>query len=309
MMAKAPLVTSDRPPSPDRSQANATPEVTVLLPHYRCEPFLKDAVESVLVQQGVDLQVWLVDDHSDGTRWFDAIVHLIGDPRLVVFRTSRNVGNYRIKNALLPFVRSPFIAFQDADDISHPSRLRTQVAAIRRTGAGVMGCGFRYMSESGEALGARRMVRNCNVWLRLGKCFVLLHPTSVVRREVFDTLGGFDGSVRIGADDDFMLRAAALYRIRNVQDILYSYRRRPDSLTGSPSTGFDSDVRRTYSATVWKRAAERRRLRDRQALIECLQAPPNDIEFEVARMRPADRSWKHITAPDVADDSRQSGIR
>jgi glycosyltransferase involved in cell wall biosynthesis len=261
-----------------------TPDVTVVIPHYQCERFLRRAVCSILSQQGVNLELWLVDDHSTGRAWLDALKGLTKDRRLVLYQTSCNVGHYRIKNALLPWIRSPYVAFQDADDFSDHLRLRTQLDEMGRSGAGIVGCSFRYISESGATISARKMVRRCNLWLRVGKAFVLLHPTTIVRREVFEDIGGFDGTARIGADDDFMLRAAMLYRIRNVRSILYAYRQRGDSLTGSPITGHGSRMRAAYSEAVWQRAATRRRLRSRQELVESLQVPRNDIEFELRRV-------------------------
>ena len=148
-----------------------------------------------------------------------------------------------------------------------------------------MGCGFRYVSADGEPLAEKRMVRRCNLWLALGKRFVSLHPTTVVRRELFDVLGGYDGTARVAADDDFIRRAARIYRVRNVPAVLYRYRRRPDSLTGAPETGHGSPVREAYRSAMLRREEERRRIRDRARLLASLRAPANDLEFE---LRPVD---------------------
>ena len=114
-----------------------------------------------------------------------------------------NVGTYRIKNVALGMIASPIIAFQDADDISHPNRFDDELSLMRRTGAHVVGCSLNYISEDGSFIRFKRMPRNANFWLRLGKGFVSHHPTTIVRREVLETLRGFDGTTKFAADADF----------------------------------------------------------------------------------------------------------
>jgi glycosyltransferase involved in cell wall biosynthesis len=268
-----------RAPWPPRS--TETPFLTVILPHFKCEAYLRDAVCSILNQEMDDLGLILVDDSSPSDAWIDAVRPFLSDTRLTILRTSRNVGHYRIKNAVLDRIRSPYVAFQDADDVSHPTRLLTQLTMLERNRADIVGCGFDYVDAEGAPIRTKRMVRNSNRWLALGRSFVLLHPTTVARRPVFDFLGGFDGTARIAADADFILRAAHVYRIRNIQDPLYQYRVRPGSLMTHPDTAPDSIARREYVAAMWERERLRRQTRTRAERESLLRAPENDIEFEV----------------------------
>lgn len=261
-----------------------SPLVSVILPHYRCERFLAEAVGSILRQKEVDLELLVLDDASEDGRWLEAVRGFAGDPRLRVYQSSRNVGHYRLKNAAIARIRSPFIALQDADDASEPERLVRQLEALERTRAHIMGCSFRYVTEDGATLRERRMVRRCNFWLALGKRFVSLHPTTVMRREVFDVLGGYDGTARVVADDDFIRRAVHLFRVRNIPDVLYRYRQRPDSLTASPGTGYGSAMREAYREGMLRRQRERQRLRSREELLASLRAPANDVPFELRRI-------------------------
>jgi hypothetical protein len=129
------------------------------------------------------------------------------------------------------------------------------------------------------------MPRNGNLWLRLGRTTVLHHPASVVRRRALERLGGFAGDTRFGADTDFHLRAAHLYRIRNVRRVLYRYRVWARSLTGSPETGFASAARRAYIAAMRDREQARRHARTPAELLPLLRAPANDVEFGLRRIR------------------------
>jgi glycosyltransferase involved in cell wall biosynthesis len=254
--------------------------VTVLLPHYRCEPYLAEAVASILAQELRDLALVVVDDASPDDGWRDVLEPFRRDPRLVVLQSSHNVGPYRLKNQLLARVRSPFVAFQDADDRSAPRRLALQVAALERGRADIVGCSFTYVAADGTALRQKRMRRNVNLWLRLGKKFVALHGSLVATRVALLALGGFDGTTRYGADDELLWRAAQVCRIRNLPELLYDYRLRGQSLTGAPETGHGSPARRAYAEAMRARPRPTA-LAPRAMRLARLQARPNDVPFSL----------------------------
>ncbi|GLF92720.1 glycosyltransferase family 2 protein [Streptomyces yaizuensis] len=269
-------------------RASATPgttAVSVVLPHYDCARYVGDAVASVLAQDRRDLRLYVVDDCSPDESWTGALRPYTADPRLTVLRTTRNVGHLRIKNRVLERIDTPFVAFQDADDISLPDRLRHQLDRLERDRADLVGCAYEYMDAQGRATGRRRMPRHGNLWLRMGRTTVVLHPSTVVRREALARIGGFDGTVRFGADTDFHLRLARLYRLRSVRRVLYRYRIWPQSLTQSPETGFGSERRRAYTAAMTEQERRRRAARTREELLPLLVAPPNDIDFDLEPVR------------------------
>lgn len=258
----------------------SAPTITVLLPHYQCEAFLEEAVRSILRQSFKDLELWVIDDCSAGDEWLNALEPHRSDKRLHAYKTSRNVGTYRIKNAALGMIASPIIAFQDADDISHEYRFEEELSLMHRTGAHVVGCSLNYIAEDGSFMYFKKMPRNANLWLRLGKGFVSHHPTTIVRREVLETLGGFDGTTKFAADADFVLRAKHLYRLRNCPAARYKYRMRTNSLCGSEDTGLASVLRKKYVSAMKERERTRRG-ESGSSLLKKLIAPPNDIEFEL----------------------------
>jgi glycosyltransferase involved in cell wall biosynthesis len=262
------------------------PRLTVILPHYDCARHLGRAVASVLRQDFTDLRLVVVDDCSPNEDWVPVLRAFADDPRLAVFTTSRNVGHLRIKNAVLADLRSPYVGFQDADDESLPERFGRQVRALDRGRADIVGCAVEYVDDAGTPLRSRRFGRNGNLWLRLGRSFVTLHPATTVRREVLERIGGFDGTARVAADSDFHLRAAYLYRIRNLRTVLYRYCQRADSLTLAPETGFTSGLRQEYTKGMWEREQARRQARSTPALLPLLTAPGNDVEFSLRPFPP-----------------------
>lgn len=261
------------------------PLLTVVLAHHDADRYLGAAVASVLGQDFRDLRLVVVDDRSPGEGWREVLRPFAADPRLEVFRASANVGHYRIKNRVMRRTTSPYIALQDADDESHPARFARQVELLERGKADVVGCGFQYVDDAGRPLRTRRMPRHVNLWMRLGRSFAILHPTTVMRRDLLERLNGFDGTARVAADTDFFLRAAHVARMRNVPEVLYTYRVRPGSLMTGADTGVGSPVRNAYAAAMRARERERRRAPTREALLASLRAPDNDVEFEMEPVR------------------------
>lgn len=255
--------------------------ITVILPHFKCEAYLYDAAASILAQDVPDLMLYVVDDCSPTSAWRDKLAPLTSDPRLALFQTDRNVGPYSIINRLVTMSRSPFIAFQDADDVSLPQRFSRQLALFNRTRADIVGTSFVYVDEAGRPLSAKKMVYNVNLWQRLGKKFVNLHATTLIRREVFDALGGFDTISRVGPDTEFTVRASYLFRIRNTSELLYHYRVRSDSLSQTRETGFGSDKLNQYVAIMQERKRRWQQTSNKTALRESLRVAPDETEFEV----------------------------
>lgn len=264
---------------PQLRSSQHSPAVTVILPHYRCDGFVAEAVASVLSQTFSDLELWVIDDASPSEAWAAAIDCFRTDPRLKVMRTSRNVGPYRIKSRLISDCRSPFIAFQDADDRSHPERIAAQLRFLAKHDVGIVGTSFRYINAAGQYVRRKKMPRYGNLAQRCGRKFLALHPTTIVRRAVFDRIGAFDASTRIAADADFFLRAAWRCWIGNIRVPLYDYRLHVNSLTCTPCTGFASQERLNYVDAMMKRERDRRR---RHIVTDdALQPPASDIDFEI----------------------------
>lgn len=106
-----------------------SPSVTVFIPAYNAEPFLNDAVESVVQQSFPDFELLIIDDGSrDRTREL-AEAWVARDPRIrVVSRGNR--GRPATRNEAFDRARGRYLAVLDADDLSAPQRLERQVAYL-----------------------------------------------------------------------------------------------------------------------------------------------------------------------------------
>ena len=103
------------------------PLVSVLMAVYNAEPYLYKALQSILSQTLMDVEILAVDDAStDGSL---AILRDVaqGDARLRVFTQERNKGQAVARNLALRQARGEFICMVDADDWLSPDALERAV--------------------------------------------------------------------------------------------------------------------------------------------------------------------------------------
>ena len=107
------------------------PDVTVIIPCYNAERWVGRAIRSALDQEGVTVEVIVVDDGSS-----DASLEVIasfGDR--IRFETGPNRGACAARNRGRELARAPFLVFLDADDYFDPPFLRAGLDAMTRDGA------------------------------------------------------------------------------------------------------------------------------------------------------------------------------
>jgi glycosyltransferase involved in cell wall biosynthesis len=201
-----------------------TPTVSVVMAAKNYARFLPAAVESVLAQTFADWELVVVDDGStDHTP--RAIRPFLADRRVRYFRSDR-LGQPRAKNLGAGLARGEFIAYLDADDAWKPTKLEKQLALLRdRPAVGVCFCRRSLIDEQGNPLPGQdppaprgRVLQD--IFLRNFVCF----SSVVVRRQVFEHVGGFDPEWDLSIDYDLWLRAARHYEFDYVDEELVLYR-------------------------------------------------------------------------------------
>ncbi|MBX9627827.1 MAG: glycosyltransferase family 2 protein, partial [Gemmataceae bacterium] len=200
-----------------------TPTVSVVMAARNYARFLPQAVESVFAQTVRDWELVIVDDGStDATP--AAARPFLADRRVRYVRADR-LGQSRAKNLGVGLTRGPFVAFLDADDAWHPDKLERQLTLFAAPAVGVVHCGRTVIDEAGRPVGRPapagprgRVLAELFVYNSV--CF----SSVVVRRRVFEHVGGFDPGRDLAIDYDFWLRVARHYMFEAVSDELVLYR-------------------------------------------------------------------------------------
>lgn len=106
------------------------PRVSVIMPVYNGELYVREAINSLLRQTFADFELIIINDGS--TDLSAEIIKSFKDERIVVINNEKNVGLSTVRNRGLEIARSEFIAFMDCDDISLPERLEFELDFLEK---------------------------------------------------------------------------------------------------------------------------------------------------------------------------------
>ncbi|MGB3265259.1 MAG: glycosyltransferase family 2 protein [Microcoleus sp.] len=212
--------------------------VLAVIPHYRCEQFLHRCLQSLVSQTRPLDGIVVLDDGSDSPP-IDIVREF---PGVTLLASAVNVGPYRLIQQAIELTNYDAYLFQDADDWSSANRLELLLAAAENTGAELVGTQELRAFEDDRLL---PVVYPLNVSAALAEKpgHPLLHPTSLVSRDLVLRLGGFATGLRFSGDSEFLLRSHFAAKIVNIPDFAYFRRHRDGSLTTDRQTGLDAPVR------------------------------------------------------------------
>lgn len=238
--------------------------ISVLFPFRDAEATVRDALESILAQRSVELEVIAIDD---GSRDASAeVVRAARDPRVRLVST----GGVGVAGALergRREARGAWIARMDADDLAHPDRLAIQLAAMREAPrVGALGCLVELFGEGPIGEGMRRYVEWQNALVtpeeHARDLFVeapLCHPSVLLRREALDGVGGWR-ETGWAEDYDLWLRLdAAGWALAKVPEVLLRWRMSRSSATFTSPLYTEEALRRARASFLAPKLAERER--------------------------------------------------
>ncbi len=210
-------------------------------------PWVGEAVESILTQTAGDLELIVIDDGS--TDRTPALLASVRDPRLRVERQSRT-GLTPSLNRAARLARAPLLARLDADDLALPERLARQRAFLEsHPEVGLLGTAARAIDATGrEARVVCSPERDSDIRRALLRENPFVHSSVVMRRAVFDRIGGYDETLEVAQDYDLWLRMSEHTRMANLPEPLVVRRLLPERV----SMRRDSDRLRTEARARWR---------------------------------------------------------
>ena len=127
---------------------SSMPLLTVLMPVYNEEKFLKDSIGSILKQTYVDFELLILDDASTDNSLKIIKTYAKEDKRIKVLVNKKNQKQAKCRNRLLKNTKTEFIAWMDADDISLEDRLQTQMDFLKQN-SNIDAVGIQYSAFGG----------------------------------------------------------------------------------------------------------------------------------------------------------------
>ncbi len=220
-------------------QESSRPLWSVMIPTYNCAHYLSETLTSVLSQDlGADLmQIEVVDDCSsdDDPK---AVVRDVGEERVEFYQQLVNAGVPGNFETCLQRSRGHLIHLLHGDDAVRPGfYTKMQQIFDQNPGIGAAFCRQIFIDEHGhwQSISELEQAQSgilANGLERLASEQRIMTPSMVVRREVYEKLGGFDSRLSCAEDWEMWVRIAAHYPIGYEVEPLALYRMHPNSNTG-----------------------------------------------------------------------------
>lgn len=205
---------------------NDRPLVSVILPVYNAEKYVREAVESVLAQTLSNFELIVINDGStDGSG--EILRELAANDQRIVLVDRPNRGLVSTLNEGMKLARAELIARMDADDISLPERFAEQYRRMSEApNLGVLGSFIVLIDADGETIrqGDYPISEgDVSAFLEAGCPFA--HPTVFMRKEAALAAGGYRRAFSHAEDYDLWLRIHELgYALSNIPKPLLKYR-------------------------------------------------------------------------------------
>lgn len=205
--------------------------VSVIIPTYkRSEDVLLKAVNSVLTQSYVNLEVIVVDDSPETYEKRNKIkkrIEEIEDNRVRYIQMETNQGACAARNRGIDSCNGEIIGFLDDDDEWLQDKLKLQVEEMENNDVGLVYCSYNVIRcENGE-----KIVKYNNGAKKTGyihddlQLYNYIGSTSfvIIKKEVIDKCGVFNNDIKSAQDYDFWLRISKEYKVGYVEKPLVNY--------------------------------------------------------------------------------------
>jgi glycosyltransferase involved in cell wall biosynthesis len=205
---------------------NGGPDISVIMSVHNDASDLCRSVESILSQEGVSLELIVVNDGSTDHSG-DVLQEYSNIDKRVRVISQHNQGLTRALVVGCAAARGEYIARQDAGDISLPYRLIKQLDCVRNTSdSAFVSCGTRYVGPKGEHLyDVHQETAEATIHLQTLKPGEVVgpshHGSTLFSRSLYERVGGYRSAFYFAQDLDLWIRLAEHGRHVVIREILY----------------------------------------------------------------------------------------
>ncbi|NTS43785.1 glycosyltransferase family 2 protein [Flavisolibacter sp. BT320] len=184
---------------------NNEPLVSVLMTCYNREPFISEAIESVLASSYTNFELLVVDDGSSDQTVRMAEAYASRDRRIKVYLNAKNLGDYPNRNKAASLAKGKYLVYTDSDDWMFANALQEWVGWMEKEAA-AFGIFRPGISELPVLWPGKKIIRT-HFFVQP----VLMNgPTATItKKDFFVSIGGFPESFGPANDMYYNLKAAS----------------------------------------------------------------------------------------------------
>lgn len=203
-------------------------KVSIVLPTYNGEKYLKQSIDSIFTQVFTDWELIIVDDCSTDRTGSIADEYAKMDSRIQVIHNTVNQKLPRSLNIGFGVAKGEYLTWTSDDNLYMPNALAVMAEELdRNEKAYMVRASMYYIDDKGKITGQSEVYNDEKLYMFncLGACFMY-------RREVYELIGGYDEDTFCVEDYDYWLRIVGKFGgIVPIDQILYRYRRHEGSLS------------------------------------------------------------------------------
>ncbi|MEW6008114.1 MAG: glycosyltransferase [Candidatus Omnitrophota bacterium] len=219
------------------------PLVSIILAVHNEENFITKTLDSILHQTFKDFELIVINDCSKDKTGEILKSYASSDPRIKVIKNETCMGLARSLNKGIEISEAKYIARIDAGDIAEKSRLEKQVKYMEEfSDVSVLGSWAYLIDIKGEVIGEWRVPEEVNARILYMKNGVV-HPTVLIRKELFSNIGKYNFSFKHAEDYELWARALKnKAKLMNLQEFLTFVSQRAEGVTRKHFKGMRKDT-------------------------------------------------------------------
>lgn len=205
-------------------KALSMPKISIGMPVFNAGEFLKASVDSIFKQSYEDWELIIIDDGSDdGSTDF---LETLTDPRLVFINDHINLGLACRLNQAISIATGQYFARMDGDDISHPSRLESQITFLdTHPTIDLVAAKVEKINETGQVIGTLPYTEShLEICSAPWRGFYMPHPAWMGKTEWFRKHPYAIPAYYRSEDQELLLRTYKSSKFANLSQTLLFYR-------------------------------------------------------------------------------------
>ena len=218
--------------------------VSVVMPVFNGEKFLKIAIESILSQTYTDFELLIINDGS--TDKSAEIIQSYQDNRIRFLENDGNKGIFYTRNRLFDEAKGKYIAILDCDDYAEPTRLEKQVDFLDKNEEfGSVGSWITLIDEENTIKGAWQLEhRPERISAKLLFFNQFAQSSVMIRKKISDLK--YRKETPLAEDYDLWVRISQKTRVTNLAESLVKYRLHADNISQTKEKELQDNVFKIY---------------------------------------------------------------
>lgn len=209
------------------SERLKSPSVSVIMSVYNGETYLKESIDSIIVQTFKDFEFIIINDGSTDKSEEIILDYLKKEKRIILIQ-QQNIGLTKSLNRGLSIAQGLFIARQDADDISLKTRLAKEVDFLNKNPEyALVGTDYNEITLSGtirEKSSKYFVYKDEEIKKNFIRYNPICHTSVLFRKSILKDIGMYNDKLIYSQDYEFWFRIMNKYKVANLSEVLV-YRR------------------------------------------------------------------------------------